>query len=590
LPDSRRFRVSADSVTSIVGGFSINRVSGYGSALAKSAGFLNMPLTGLRWWSRLSVKITAVITIATAIGGAVFLGLVLKAQRELLMQETFINAALLSDTLVRSLERHMLRNETAELTGSLKAVSSQPLMTELRLFDSQGRTKYSMDSAEIGRVATKQEPTCIACHSNGHTPESLTATARSRVIDHAAGRVLATVSPIYNTQTCSTATCHAHPPEQRVLGLLEVGISLSNVDATLATLQQRTAVVAVLTVLGLAFVAIMFMRRALVHPVEELARGVQRVTRGDLKEPVPVMGSGEIAELAQAFNEMESALLDARQQRHALLNSLEQQVQDRTAALRKAQERMMQGEKLSSLGRLAASIAHEINNPLAGILTYAKLLVRTIEEKPPDEAARAKIVGQLKLVERETQRCTAIVRNLLDFARERELKLASVDVNAVVAETLFLINNQVKMQNITLQSDLGKVPPIEADFGQIRQSLVNILINACDAMQGGGTLSITTREVGNVVEIVVRDTGVGIPPEHLKKVLDPFFTTKEKGTGLGLSVVYGIIERHGGTLRIDSVPGSGTEVTITLPPATDEITADFSAPPREPEKIAPQGR
>jgi two-component system NtrC family sensor kinase len=539
-----------------------------------------MPLSGLRWWNRVSVKITAVITVATAIGGAVFLGLVLRAQSDLLMQETVSNAAFLSDTLVRSLERHMLRNETAELTSSLKTVSSQPLMAELRLFDSQGRTKYSMDPAEVGRVASKREPTCIACHANGHAPEALSPSARSRVIDHPNGRVLATVSPIYNSPTCSTAACHAHPPEQRVLGLLEVGMSLSNVDGTLATLQQRTAAVAVLTILGLAFTAIVFIRRSLVRPVEELARGVERVTRGDYKEPVPIRGSGEIVELANSFNDMEAALQDVRSQRVALLNSLEQQVQERTAALRKAQERLVQGEKLSSLGRLAASIAHEINNPLAGILTYAKLLVRTLEEKTPDEAGRVKIISQLKLVERETQRCTAIVRNLLDFARERELKLASVDVNAVVGETLFLINNQVKMQNIVLQTELGTVPPIEADFGQIRQSLVNILINACDAMPNGGSLGITTREANGSVEISVRDTGIGISPEHLKKVLDPFFTTKEKGTGLGLSVVYGIVERHGGTVRIDSTPGEGTEVTIALPRA-DETRAESDAARRE---------
>jgi two-component system NtrC family sensor kinase len=199
--------------------------------------------------------------------------------------------------------------------------------------------------------------------------------------------------------------------------------------------------------------------------------------------------------------------------------------------------------------------------------------VRGLEEGAPDDAARAKIIGQLKLVERETQRCTAIVRNLLDFARERQLKLTQVEVNAVITETLFLINNQVKVQNIELKTELGEAAPIEADFGQIRQSLVNILINACDAMPDGGRLSITTRAVGGSVEIVVRDTGVGIPPEHLKKVLDPFFTTKEKGTGLGLSVVYGIIERHGGTLRIDSTPGAGTEVTITLPSMVHGETA-----------------
>ncbi len=531
-----------------------------------------MPLAGLRWWDRLSVKITAVITIATAIGAAVFLSLVLKAQRDLLTDQTMSNAAFLSDTLVSSLQRHMLRNERDELVGSLLAVAAQPRMAELRLFDSRGLTQFSMSEAEKGRIASKREPACIPCHSNGTPPDALTPAARSRIISQAGGRVLVTVSPIYNSTTCSSAACHAHPRSQRVLGLLEIGVSLAPVDATLASLQRRTAVIAVMTILSLATTIIVFTRRRLVRPIEQLAFGVQRVTEGDLREQVPVLGSGEIAALSQSFNDMEAALLDVRQQRLALLNSLEQQVQERTDALRKAQQRLIQGEKLSSLGRLAASIAHEINNPLAGILTYAKLLVRTLEEAPPDDAARAKIVGQLKLVERETQRCTAIVRNLLDFARERPLKITEVDVNTVVGEALFLINNQVTLQNIHLVHDVGGPTTIQADFGQIRQALVNILINACDAMPNGGTLDLRSRRLNGDVEIVVRDTGRGISPEHLKKVLEPFFTTKEKGTGLGLSVVYGIIERHGGALKIDSTPGEGTTVTITLPVfcATDE--------------------
>jgi two-component system NtrC family sensor kinase len=152
-----------------------------------------------------------------------------------------------------------------------------------------------------------------------------------------------------------------------------------------------------------------------------------------------------------------------------------------------------------------------------------------------------------------------------------------VDVNAAIGEALFLINNQVRMQNIQLESSLGGVPPIEADFGQIRQALVNILINACDAMLQGGTLRVRSQAAGGRVEIVIEDTGIGISPENMKKVMDPFFTTKEKGTGLGLSVVYGIVERHGGTLRLDSAPGRGTTVTISLPEAAAAAAVESGA-------------
>lgn len=517
-------------------------------------------------WNRLSTRLTLAITLATAVGSVVFLLLVLRAQRAQLMDQTNRSGAFLSDTLVNSLQRHMLRNERAELIESLQAVAAQPLMTELRLFDSRGRNHFSMDAGEIGRVAEKTEQTCAACHQSTEIPPSLDVNDRSRVVTTGRGqRILATVTPIYNRAACATAACHAHPTSQRVLGILEVGVSLSHVDATLATLQRRTAGIALLIIMGLAVTSIVVTQRTVVRPVSQLLDGVQRVTAGDLKEQVPVSGSGEIAELAQAFNEMETALLEVRRQRLALLGSLEEQVKQRTAALEHAQARMVQAEKLSSLGRLSASIAHEINNPLTGILTYAKLIIHTLEHRTLDEQARARTVAQLKLVERETQRCTAIVRNLLDFARERPLTLTDVDVNAAIEEALFLIHNQVVLQNLRLEQDLGPLPSMRADFGQIRQALVNVLMNACDAMGPGGVLRLSSASPEpDAIVVTVRDTGLGIAEEHLAKVFDPFFTTKEKGTGLGLSVVYGIVQRHGGTLQVESQAGVGTTVRIRL--------------------------
>jgi two-component system NtrC family sensor kinase len=379
--------------------------------------------------------------------------------------------------------------------------------------------------------------------------------------------MLATVTPIYNRTACATSGCHLAPDRQRVLGLLEVGVSLDDVDTTLAALQRTTAAAGLLTILGVAVTAIAFTRRQLVRPIATLAEGVNRVKLGELKEAVEVQGSGEVADLALAFNEMEAALLDVRRQRLALLENLENQVRDRTAALEKAQERMVHTEKMSSLGRLAASIAHEINNPLAGILTYAKLLVRTLEEGSPDDAGREKLIRHLKLVEQETRRCTAIVRGLLDFARERPLETTEFDLNAAVSEALGLLRHQMELQNVTLEIESGTLPLVRADFGQIRQCLLNVLINGCDAMPSGGVLRVSTRAAGDTVEVQIQDTGVGIPPENVKKVFDPFFTTKTKGTGLGLSVVYGIIERHGGTLRLESAVGVGTTLTLVLPAA-----------------------
>jgi two-component system NtrC family sensor kinase len=186
----------------------------------------------------------------------------------------------------------------------------------------------------------------------------------------------------------------------------------------------------------------------------------------------------------------------------------------------------------------------------------------------PDEASRKVMVKNLLLVQRETERCSAIVRNLLDFARERPLTVVEADPNAVVDEGLQLLANQIHIQGVTIDKKLGPIPTVQGDFGQLRQAFVNVIMNACEAMARGGRLSIESSMVenGKWVEVAFTDTGPGIAPDHLSKIFDPFFTTKERGTGLGLSVVYGIVERHGGKIELRSEVGKGTRVAIRLPP------------------------
>jgi two-component system, NtrC family, sensor kinase len=279
---------------------------------------------------------------------------------------------------------------------------------------------------------------------------------------------------------------------------------------------------------------------------------------------------------------MTEALGKAQAELTGLVGTLEQRVEERTRELRSAQARLIQTEKLVSLGRLSASIAHEINNPLSGILTYAKLISRKLRAGQPSPDEVLTVLQQLALVERETQRCTTIVRNLLDFARQRQPTLQDVDVLAVLEEALSLVVNRLELQKVTVVRESAPVPPVRADFGQLRQAVVNILINACDAMPQGGTLRLIIRpadgagagapgpgsgaeHAGQDVEIVIADQGGGIPAEHLPRIFDPFYSTKEKGTGLGLSVVYGILEKHGGTVQVDSRVGEGTTVTLRLP-------------------------
>jgi two-component system NtrC family sensor kinase len=334
-------------------------------------------------------------------------------------------------------------------------------------------------------------------------------------------------------------------------------------------------------VVVLAALLYLFGRAEVVEPVAALMEGTRRVARDDLDVEIRVRSGGELGLLAASFNDMIRSVRRLEDSLSAMMNGLEREVELRTADLREAQEQLVRSEKLSSLGKLSASIAHEINNPLAGILTFAKLVSRTLADGPPDDAQRATLRKNLALIERETQRCSAIVKNLLDFARERPIQPRPIDARAVLEEALSLVGHQFQTLGIAIERDLAPVPDVLADFGQLRQAFVNIAMNACEAMGTSGRLRVETRVRDGRVEIAFSDTGPGIPPERLSKVFDPFFTTKEKGTGLGLSVVYGIVERHGGTVLVDSEVGEGTTFTIRLP--VSEAKAEgggAAAPPR----------
>jgi two-component system NtrC family sensor kinase len=514
---------------------------------------------------RLSTKLSGVAAVL-ALGA---LGALWAADRRLergLADELERSSALLGEALRTTTHEAMLADRPEHAYDVLERVAALEGVVGLRVLDARGRVAFSTVPEERGAVVAKDAATCAPCHrGRAQALSRVPPAARGRIEGGGASRRYTMVTPISNDRACATAACHVHPPGRQVLGILEIGIPLERLEAGVSAFRVDALPLLAAAIVGVAVLLYLLGRAEVVGPVAALLEGTRRVARDELDVEVRVQSRGEMGALAGSFNEMTCSLRVLEDALNGVLANLEREVEARTAELRSAQDQLVRTEKLSALGKLSASVAHEINNPLAGILTFAKLVSRTLAEGPPDDAKRAVLQKNLALVEREAQRCSAIVRNLLDFARERPIERRPVDANAAVDEAISLIANQVAMLEIAIVRDLAPLPSVLADFGQLRQAFVNVAMNACEAMGKGGRLAIASRPRDGVVEITFADTGPGIPPDRLGHVFDPFFTTKEKGTGLGLSVVYGIVERHGGTITVESAVGTGTTFTFRLP-------------------------
>jgi two-component system NtrC family sensor kinase len=348
-----------------------------------------------------------------------------------------------------------------------------------------------------------------------------------------------------------------------IIGMLYVGIlEIPYIDLRNRVLFNFLAV-ALLSVVLLIVIAFFTATRT-TKPLKELIIATKEVAKGDLSHRVQIKSQDEIGHLAGSFNQMVIDLENLTRNYQALNRTLEDKVREKTRALKVAQDQLIQSEKLSSLGKMAAGVAHEINNPLTSILINSHLLA----EKLGKDDRYSESLG---LIIEETTRCSTIVSDLLHFSRQTQAIKELVDVNHVIEKVLLLLKNQILLRNVNVKTYLDKnLAKIVIDKNKIEQVFTNVILNALDAMpeNKGGELSIESKisEDNRYMEIKFQDDGCGIPKECIGKIFDPFFTTKgTKGTGLGLSVTYGIVQQHGGKIDFQSEEGKGTTVTISLP-------------------------
>jgi two-component system, NtrC family, sensor kinase len=344
------------------------------------------------------------------------------------------------------------------------------------------------------------------------------------------------------------------------IGMLYVGLLKKPFSDT------RLRVVAIFLAIAVGGVFIVFLVSNFVAgrismPLRHMRDVAKQIAAGDYSRGIRVRSSDVVGELAEAFNTMTKKLIGVQEELQQWVKTLEDRVEERTKQIKEIQKELIQIEKMASVGRLAAGVAHEINNPLTGILTNASLLM---EEFPQDSTK----YDDLKTIVNETIRCRKIVKDLLDFSRQTQPERKPLDINQIINTTCELVWNQVSFKNVIVKSDLAKdLPKLMIDRDQITQVCMNILLNAADAMPNGGDISITSKISPDQknVEIYFKDSGMGIAPEDLNHIFDPFFTTKPHGTGLGLAITYGIIQQHSGSISVESEKGKGTTFIVRLP-------------------------
>ena len=495
----------------------------------------------------------------------------IRLHRQHLEAATLASAERVSDVIKRSTSYHMLRNDREALYNTISTMAAEPGIVRIRIFDQEGRISFSSDPSEVNRSVDKRAEACYACHAQAQPLAKLNRPDRFRIYRaNGSGRVLGIITPIENQPSCSNAACHAHPASQQILGVLDTNLSLAKADASLAESTRLMLIYTVLAVIVISVLTGVFVLRLVHRPVRILKRGTEELAKGDLGYQIAVDSTDELGDLANSFNLMSLQLRAANEEITSWARTLEARVEEKTNELKRAHEHVVHVEKMASIGKMAAVVAHEINNPLSGILTYAKLLKKWIQKVEGNEQKRAEIRECLDLVESESQRCGDLVKNLLTFSRTAPMNLEWADVNQVVDRCIRLVQHQLDLGNVQLQLETGAdLPTLHCDPAQMEQVLLALVMNAIDAMPRGGNLLVRTRSLpqSRQIEIQVRDDGMGIPPDLLPRMFEPFLTTKEtgKGVGLGLAISKTIVERHGGVIEVESQPGRGTTFYIFLP-------------------------
>ncbi len=505
-------------------------------------GLLMIVLSFIFWYSILQKQEKDVLSIATKYG------------------YSFINFT------KESTQHSMLTSQREETQRMIEILSTPEGVQKVSIYNHSGNISFSSRKDDVGKGVDTNSLSCTGCHAETEKGSLLSSPLKWSVDKDKDGYTsLKIVDAINNAPGCSSAACHAHPEANKILGFVEAELSLALLDE--AMFKQGLALTAyvVMFVLAVSLFLGIILYKIVSKPVNELVTGMEKAAAGDLDHSVEIRSVDEIGVLAGAFNSMIRDLKGARDQRERWTQTLEDEIAKKTEEIRKTHSNLMQTEKLASLGRMAAGVAHEINNPLTGVVTFAHLLKKRFAQDSPESE-------DLDIIIEQSERCAKIIKSLLTFARATPSEKGKVSVNDVLHRTIFMVKNQAKFFHIKFVLDIEEIPfVVVGDSSQFQQIFLNMFINAADAMGGRGSITVKTRGITEddkkYVEIEFTDEGCGIKEEDMPKLFEPFFTTKPvgKGTGLGLSVSHGIVKHLGGHVKVKSTVGKGTSFFVRLP-------------------------
>ncbi|MBI5020428.1 MAG: HAMP domain-containing protein [Ignavibacteriales bacterium] len=418
-------------------------------------------------FNKIGFRLIFAVALTSLVIIGVFAYFNIKSQTGSLISEVERHANQLGETVIASTRFDMMLNQRDRIQETINSIGKQPQIRDVRIINKVGKIIYSSDSKNINKMVDKRAESCYACHSEDRPLEQISITERTRIFkEHPEfNRILGIITPIYNENSCWQAECHAHPKNQKVLGVLDVSISLAEVDKTIVIREWEIVVFAIIAIIAVGLLIAFFVRRWVSNPVNDLLNATQQVSQGNLNYAIKDLSNDEIGKLGTSFNNMTKKLAEARMQ-------------------------LFQSDKMASLGRLAAGVAHEINNPLTGVLTYSSFLLKRTKDNPEFQ-------DDLNIIVRETLRSREIVKSLLDFSRQSVPRKSNANLNDIIDKAISVIERQLSLKKIKIikQSEVN-LPPITVDSNQIQQVFINLFVNASDAIgNNGGTITTSIKQI-----------------------------------------------------------------------------------------------